>query len=87
MGDMQNQSTRATDNPTTTTGRIEVPPFALTVEYVAARYGNVLTYGGPGEQVTDGVRLARKLARAAGADLEDALEVIRERYRDTNGDD
>ena len=82
MGRMQNQT-----NDPTRTGRIEVPDFSLTVDYVAARYGNVLTHGGPGAMVNDGVRLARKLARAAEADLEDALEVIRERYRDMNGDD
>ena len=54
----------------------------LTVDYLAREYGGVLTHGGPGGVYADGYRLARRLARATGNDVEDVLVAVAERYGD-----
>ena len=57
----------------------------LNVNYIASRYGNVLVHGGSGRIVALALRLVRKLARHAGADVEDVLVAVRERYWDRDG--
>jgi hypothetical protein len=57
----------------------------LTIDYIASRYGHVLVQGGPGRIVALALRLVRKLARCAGADVEDVLVAVRERYWDRDG--
>ena len=54
----------------------------LTIDYLAREYGAVLTRGGLGAVYADGYRLARRLARATGNDVEDVLVAVAERYGD-----
>jgi len=54
----------------------------LTVDYLAREYGGVLTHGGLGGVYAIGHRLARRLARATGNDVEDVLIAVAERYGD-----
>ena len=73
---------------TATNGRVrgEATPVRVTVDYLADRYGGVLTYGGDGRDVARGLRLAKRLARAAGAEVDDVLVAVRERYGDVRGE-
>ena len=69
-----------TTTPTSTTDANARPK--LTVDYLAREYGGVLTHGGLGTSYAHAHRLARRLARATGNDVEDVLVAVAERYGD-----